>query len=193
MFQATADGRCLSVLANPSCLMLIWTVSLWSRQGLKIFSHSKCISQFFATVTSSPELSVAVCPEVCVSYSLERGGWPWLLQASWALLGWVQAVGQMRLRLAPLILALRLWEQHVWGLFSCRHQEGGRPAGTQAALPLSAASPTGQSRTTQEGGEGCSPCRGRAGWVAVAVHGAKRQPSTHIGRKEKEAGVLLGE
>ena len=25
--------------------------------------------------------------------------------------------------------------------------------------------------------------------MAVAVHGAKRQPSTHMGRKEKEAGV----
>ena len=80
----------------------------------------------------------------------------------------------------------------MWGVCSPGgHQEGGGPAGTQAALPLSAPSPTGQSRTNHEGGEGCSPCRGRAGWVGVAVHGAKRQPSTHMERKKKEAGVLL--
>ena len=106
--------------------------------------HCSCVPHHLlnpgATVTSSPELPVTVCPKVCVSYSLERGGWPWLLQASWALLGWVQAVGRMRLRLAPLILALRLREQHVGGLFSWwtsgRWRAGGHPGCTSAVSPI---------------------------------------------------------
>lgn len=150
----------------------------------------------FPTVTSSPELSVADCPKVCVSYSLERGAgrWPRLLQAS--QLGWAQAVGRMRPRLAPrhvpLILGLRLREQHVWGLLSWwtpgRRRAGGHPGCSSTVSPIwQAPSPTGQSRTSQEGGEVCSTYReGQAGWEkTVAVPGTKRQSSTHMERKER--------
>lgn len=147
--------------------------------------RSQCIGQFLATVTSSPELPVTVCPKVCVSYSLERGGWPWLLQASWALLGWVQAVGRMRLRLAPLILALRLREQHVGGLFSWwtsgRWRAGGHPGCTSAVSPITHWTKQNKSR----GWGGVLPLqrKGRVGGSSCS-RSKKTTQHTH-GKKEK--------
>lgn len=123
-FQTAAYGRCLSVLANVSYLMLILMSVSDSTKGSRSF-HILSVSVSFCCSDKQPwNLSGFLLPRVCFLFT----GLLWVcvcvalgLPDPRALLGWVPGHGsdefQVSSHQTSLILGLGLKEQHIWGLF----------------------------------------------------------------------------
>lgn len=177
-FQTTAYGRCLSVLANVSYLMLILMSVSDPAKGSRSF-HILSVSVSFCCSNKQPwNLSGLLLPR-CVSYSQDCCGVgvcglgsarplgsaglssrPWVGWASGQLLPHIPHSGigaEGAAHLGSVLLTVDI--RNMWGL-----------ASTYAVLPLPVQDggshpPTEQSKSNQQGGEVCSTHRGRVGRV----------------------------
>ena len=102
IFQTTAYGRCLSVLANISYLMLILMSVSGPAKGSRSF-HILSVSVSFCCSNKQPwNLSGFLLPRVCFLFTgLLEGVWPWFCQIPGFCWAEVQAVGRMSFRSAP--------------------------------------------------------------------------------------------